>query len=74
MGSLYAVGGYGGILLGQLVGGVVARVWGVTGPFRSGFSGSAVVLALIWQQLAHIAHAGEDAPGVIGATGAVAAS
>ena len=40
---------------------VVARAWGVTGPFWFGFVGSAVILALIWRQLAHIAHAGEEA-------------
>ncbi|MGY1762121.1 MFS transporter [Geodermatophilus sp. SYSU D00779] len=51
----------GGILLGQLVGGLLARAWGVTGPFWFGFVGSAVILALIWRQLAHVAHAGEEA-------------
>jgi MFS family permease len=60
VGSLYAMGVFGGILLGQLAGGLVARVWGVTGPFWFGFVGSAVILALIWTQLAHIAHAGEE--------------
>ncbi|MGY1681307.1 MFS transporter [Geodermatophilus sp. SYSU D01176] len=60
VGSLYAMGVFGGILAGQLVGGLVARVWGVTGPFWFGFVGSAVILALIWRQLAHIAHAGEE--------------
>jgi hypothetical protein len=35
--------------------------WGVTGPFGFGFAGSAVILALIWRQLAHIAHAGNEA-------------
>ena len=60
VGSLYAMGVFGGILLGQLAGGVIARVWGVTGPFWFGFVGSAVILALIWTQLAHIAHAGEE--------------
>ncbi|MGR6966755.1 MFS transporter [Geodermatophilus sp. URMC 61] len=59
VGSLYAMGVFGGILLGQLVGGLVARAWGVTGPFWFGFAGSAVILALIWRQLAHVAHAGD---------------
>jgi predicted MFS family arabinose efflux permease len=61
VGSLYAMGVFGGILLGQLAGGLVARAWGVTGPFWFGFVGSALVLALIWRQLAHVAHAGEEA-------------
>ena len=41
---------------------MIARVWGVTGPFWSGFAGSALVLALIWRQLVHVAHAGEELP------------
>ncbi|RFU23499.1 MFS transporter [Geodermatophilus marinus] len=61
VGALYAIGVYGGIVVGQAVGGVVARAWGVTGPFWFGFAGSAVVLVLIWRQLAHIAHADEEA-------------
>jgi MFS family permease len=60
VGSLYSMGVFGGILLGQLAGGLLARAWGVTGPFWFGFAGSAVILALIWRQLTHIAHAGED--------------
>jgi predicted MFS family arabinose efflux permease len=62
VGSLYAMGVFGGILLGQLVGGLLARAGGVTGPFWFGFVGSAVILALIWRQLTHVAHAGEQEP------------
>ena len=62
VGSLYAMGVFGGILLGQLVGGLVGRLWGVTGPFWFGFVGSAVVHALIGRALAHVAHAGEQEP------------
>jgi MFS family permease len=60
VGSLYAMGLFGGILLGQLAGGLLARAWGITGPFWFGFAGSVVILALIWGQLAHIAHAGNE--------------
>ena len=60
VGSLYAMGVFGGILLGQLAGGLIARAWGVTGPYWFGFVGSAVILALIWRQLTHIAHAGDE--------------
>jgi MFS family permease len=63
VGSLYAMGVFGGILAGQAVGGVVARAWGVTGPFWFAFAGSAVLLALIWRQLDHVAHAEEPADG-----------
>ncbi|WP_461022914.1 MFS transporter [Thalassiella azotivora] len=61
VGSLYMVGVFGGIVVGQLVGGLVARQWGVVAAFWFGFVGSAVFLALIWRQLAHVAHADEQA-------------
>jgi predicted MFS family arabinose efflux permease len=61
VGSLYAIGVFGGIVLGQLVGGVVGRLSGVVGTLWFGFGGSALILALIWRQLAHIAHADEEA-------------
>ena len=56
VGSLYAIGVFGGILSGQAIGGVVAQLWGVTAPFWFAFVGSAVILALIWRELGHIAH------------------
>jgi MFS family permease len=55
--SLYMIGVYGGLLVGQALGGVIARVWGVTGPFWFAFAGSAAMLALIWRELRHVAHA-----------------
>jgi hypothetical protein len=36
---------------------VIARVWGVTAPFWFAFAGSALMLAAIWRELRHIAHA-----------------
>jgi predicted MFS family arabinose efflux permease len=59
VGSLYSIGVYGGIVAGQAVGGVVAKLWGITGPLWFAFAGSAVLLALLWKELAHIAHADE---------------
>jgi hypothetical protein len=35
VGSLYAMGVFGGIMLGQGLGGVIARTWGITAPFGS---------------------------------------
>jgi MFS family permease len=61
VGSLYSTGVFGGIVAGQALGGLIARVWGITGPFWFAFVGSAVILALIWRELAHIAHADEAA-------------
>ena len=51
----------GGIVVGSLVGGVIAGRWGVTAPFWFGFVGSAVFLVLLWRQLLHIAHHDEAA-------------
>jgi MFS family permease len=56
VGSLYSIAVFGGILAGQALGGVIARLWGVTGPFWFAFAGSAAILALIWRELDHIAH------------------
>jgi hypothetical protein len=62
VGSLYLIAVFGGILAGQLVGGVIARLWGITAPFWFAFFGSAILLGLIWQELGHIAHGGEPSP------------
>ena len=61
VGSLYAIGVFGGIVAGQALGGVIARIWGITGPFWFAFVGSAVLVVLIGRALAHIAHDDEDA-------------
>jgi MFS family permease len=66
VGSVYLTGVVGGIVIGSALGGLVASVWGVTAPFWFAFAGSALILALIWRSLLHIAHADEqtraDAP------------
>jgi predicted MFS family arabinose efflux permease len=59
VGSVNMVGTYGGLVIGSGVGGALARSIGLTAPFWFAFVGSAVFLALIWVQLAHIAHADE---------------
>ncbi len=56
--SVYMMGVQGGLVVGAAFGGVIAQIWGVTGPFWFGFVGSALILTLIWGQLANIAHAG----------------
>jgi MFS family permease len=55
--GLYSLGVYGGILAGQVVGGAIAGIWGVTAPYWFAFAGSALILACIWRELEHIAHA-----------------
>lgn len=59
VGSVYLIGMQGGILVGSVVGGVIAGLWGVTAPFWFAFVGSGVLVALIWRQLTHIVHADE---------------
>ena len=62
VGSIYFLGMMGSLVVGNAVGGVLARQWGITAPFWFAFAGSAVILVLIWRELSHIAHA-EAAPG-----------
>jgi predicted MFS family arabinose efflux permease len=57
--SVYLIGMFGGIVIGGAIGGLVARHWGVTAPFWFAFVGSAMILAVIWPQLRHIAHEDE---------------
>ena len=65
VGSVYRIGVLGGMVLGGVVGGVIAQRWGVVAPFWFAFVGSAVILVLIWRQLAHIAHVDEPAVGAV---------
>jgi len=61
VGSVYLTGVVGGIVIGSALGGLVASVLGVTAPFWFAFAGSALILAVIWRSLLHIAHADEHA-------------
>jgi len=54
--SVYSVCVFGGIVIGQLLGGWIAETWGLTAPFWFAFVGAGITLALVWRQLAHIAH------------------
>lgn len=55
--SLNQLGSHGGLVAGAALGSAIAGTWGVTGPFWFAFGGSAITLALIWGELAHIADA-----------------
>jgi predicted MFS family arabinose efflux permease len=59
VGGVYRVGLVAGLVIGAPLGGVLAGAFGVTAPFWFGFVGSAVLVAVLWRELAHIAHAGE---------------
>lgn len=63
VGSVYMMGVVGGLALGAVVGGALAGRWGITAPFWFAFVGSAVLLAALWRQLVHIAHADGDDDG-----------
>ena len=60
VGSVYVVGLFLGLVIGQGLGGVLAERWGLTAPFWFAFVGSGITLALVWRQLGHIAHADEE--------------
>ena len=60
VGSVQMVGVFGSLVAGAALGGVIADVWGITGPFWFGFVGSALILVSIWRRLAAIALAEEE--------------
>jgi MFS family permease len=60
--GVYMVGFFGGLIVGQALGGVIASRWGLTAPFWFAFIGAGLTLALVWSQLDHIAHT-EAPPG-----------
>lgn len=61
VGSLYLVGAFGTMAIGQLIGGVVASVWGVAAPFWIAFTGCLLILVPIWRQLAVVGRADDEA-------------
>lgn len=61
VGSVYVVGLFLGLVVGQGLGGAIAEQWGLAAPFWFAFVGSGITLALVWRQLGHIAHADEQA-------------
>lgn len=63
VGSVYWVGLVGGLLVGQLLGGLIADRFGAAAPFWFAFVGSGVTLVLVWRRLGDIAHARAEAVG-----------
>lgn len=55
--SVNLVGVFGGLVIGQALGGIIAQVWGLTGPWWFAFAGSAVTLLVVWRSIAHIVNA-----------------
>jgi predicted MFS family arabinose efflux permease len=62
VGAVYSVGLYGGVVVGQLLGGLIADRWGLIAPFWFAFVGSAITLAALWRALGQVAHADQHAP------------
>ena len=63
--SVNMVGVFGGMVIGQALGGVIAQVWGLTAPWWFAFAGAAVTLLLVWRPISHIVNARpvlDDAP------------
>ena len=54
--GVYAIAGYGGLVVGSVIGGVLANRYGVTAPFWFAFAGSVVFLVGLWRELSRIAH------------------
>ncbi|HWU32071.1 MAG TPA: MFS transporter [Marmoricola sp.] len=52
--SVYLIGSFGGIVLGQAIGGVIAAQWGVVAPFWFAFVGTGIILVAIWPQLGRV--------------------
>lgn len=55
--SVHMLANRGGLVIGALIGGLLALQLGLTAPFWFGFAGSAIMLVLIWRTLGDIAHA-----------------
>jgi len=55
--SVNMVGVFGGLVIGQLLGGLIAQTWGLTAPWWFAFAGSFVTLLLVWRPIRNIAAA-----------------
>lgn len=55
--SVNMVGVFGGMVIGQALGGVIAQVWGLTAPWWFAFVGAAITLLLVWKPISHIVNA-----------------
>ncbi|SDK78873.1 Predicted arabinose efflux permease, MFS family [Nonomuraea maritima] len=56
VGSVNAICVYAGLVVGSVIGGLLATQLGVAAPFWFAFAGSAVFVVLLWRQLKLIAH------------------
>jgi MFS family permease len=59
VGGVYRVAIMGGLVLGTPIGGLLARTFGITAPFWFGFTGSALLVVILWRQFDQIVHSGD---------------
>jgi MFS family permease len=59
VGGVYRVAIMGGLVIGTPIGGLLARTFGITAPFWFGFTGSALLVVLLWRQFDQIVHSGD---------------
>ncbi|MEW1963309.1 MFS transporter [Microbacterium sp. NPDC077644] len=55
--SVNMVGVFGGMVIGQALGGIIAQLWGLTAPWWFAFGGAAITLLLVWKPISHIVNA-----------------
>lgn len=55
--SVNMVGVFGGMVIGQALGGVIAEVWGLTAPWWFAFGGAALTLVFVWKPISQIVSA-----------------
>ncbi|OJU74045.1 MAG: hypothetical protein BGO15_12060 [Microbacterium sp. 71-23] len=55
--SVNMVGVFGGLVIGQLLGGVIAETWGLTAPWWFAFGGALITLIAVWRSISNIAAA-----------------
>jgi MFS family permease len=55
--SVNMVGVFAGLVIGQLLGGLIAQTWGLTAPWWFAFGGSAITLAIVWRSISAISAA-----------------
>jgi len=55
--SVNMVGVFGGMVIGQALGGVIAQAWGLTAPWWFAFAGAALTLLVVWRPISQIVSA-----------------
>lgn len=55
--SVYMLGSTGALSVGTLLGGAIARRWGIIAPFWFAFVGSALILLLLWRSITYVVQA-----------------